>query len=579
MVQTRFLFPSQAAWSHLLDENITLGLSGSKDGPMSVKEVATCLAEEIRSITQASSVLVTSPLVSLGLDSFGFVELGSRIQRQFNIDMNSIKLTPEQTIMEVAQIIVRLQKRTKEAVSCDASSGGEEVKDVDGAPLARSSAIMGAIMRSRFDADKEVRPASSLSTGILSAPLTLLASAKAPSAYLLFGATGLMGSHLLRYLIKGGAKKVYCVVRAATSDAAIARITKNMQELHIWKPKFAGAIVALPGDLLSGDFGLESSQYQDLRAKVAHVVHAAGSRAWRMDQVATDCNSKGVTNVVSFARRNGSTVHYVSSSWLDVYDAAVSEEDKAELEWLPYIGVKRLGEEIMCYAARNCGVRAYSYRVPLLSVNSKGGFSGDFVLFTTLQMMYKTGMALESKATWPLMTTDSAARFMVNQMRAVPFWTRGGALTCTALPYAELLPADKLRDIGKQLLPRTVERGGTIEAAFRSVAEVVPVQDMGDTTEFFFALGRASINLKAHARAKSLSEVIAIGLAKRKLKAPPSAYLQEYLRTRPEIITQGALVKVWETALARKKDEDDKAAAAHMVDKTSDREKSPTRPQ
>lgn len=47
--------------------------------------------------------------VTLGLDSFGFVELGGRIKKHFGIEVNSVKMTPDNTLEDVSKIIYKLQ--------------------------------------------------------------------------------------------------------------------------------------------------------------------------------------------------------------------------------------------------------------------------------------------------------------------------------------------------------------------------------------------------------------------------------------------------------------------------------------
>lgn len=78
---------------------------------MTAKEIAAFLSEEIKEVTGASEVLVTSQLVTLGLDSFGFVELGGRIKKHFGIEVNSVKMSPDMTIEDVSEIIYKLQVR------------------------------------------------------------------------------------------------------------------------------------------------------------------------------------------------------------------------------------------------------------------------------------------------------------------------------------------------------------------------------------------------------------------------------------------------------------------------------------
>ena len=46
-------------------------------------------------------MLVTAQLTALGLDSLGFVELGGRLKKAFNIEMDSVKMSPEMTLEDV----------------------------------------------------------------------------------------------------------------------------------------------------------------------------------------------------------------------------------------------------------------------------------------------------------------------------------------------------------------------------------------------------------------------------------------------------------------------------------------------
>jgi hypothetical protein len=487
--------------------------------------------------------------VSLGLDSFGFVELGGRIQKQFNIDINSVKLTPDQTLVDVASIIFKLQKRTE----CDASgaeagaAGGGEQETV----TLVSSAARRAIMSSRFDADRDIWPAAalrkkSMSARLLTKPLALLR--RAPSAHVLFGATGLMGSHLLRYLIKGGATKVYCIVRAATDEAAYNRIVSCMEDLRIWKPEFAASIVGLAGDLLKEDLGLKPDVFEDLLANVAHIVQAAGSRAWHMDQAGVDVSTRGTINCVALAQKTGAAVHYVSSSWLDLYDAAQTEADRAQLARLPYIGSKRQGEEIMHYAAKSCNVRAACYRVPLLSVNSKGGFLGDLVVFTAIQVMVISGMDPDHKGVFPIQTADAAAKFMVREMTALP--TRRAhskASVYTSLAYAELMPWSAVAAMAEERRPGLIRRSMMHSDYLDTMSAFVPRPVLEESRTGGAALERVLAHLRAKSRRPS--ELVAVALARRKEKQPASAYLKDYVRRNPDVIKSTKLATIWANSI------------------------------
>jgi len=52
----------------------------------------------------AEEVLMSQQLVSLGLDSFGLVELGSRVRKEFDVELSPGQLRADSTIEDVAQV-------------------------------------------------------------------------------------------------------------------------------------------------------------------------------------------------------------------------------------------------------------------------------------------------------------------------------------------------------------------------------------------------------------------------------------------------------------------------------------------
>jgi acyl carrier protein len=90
---------------------VSLGAVATSNSFMTAKEIAAFLADEIRAITGVQNVLVTAQLTALGLDSLGFVELGGRMKKAFNIEMDSVKMSPDMTLEDVAKMIYKLQVR------------------------------------------------------------------------------------------------------------------------------------------------------------------------------------------------------------------------------------------------------------------------------------------------------------------------------------------------------------------------------------------------------------------------------------------------------------------------------------
>jgi nucleoside-diphosphate-sugar epimerase len=202
----------------------------------------------------------------------------------------------------------------------------------------------------------------------------------------LFGATGLTGAHILKYLLKSGTKRVLCVVRGHTAEGGKCRIIRAMQDMKIWKPAFEDAIEVVIGDMAKPRLGLTPEVYQQLATDTRTIVHAAGDRTWLISQDSSECNQTGLMSIVALARESGASIHYVSSCWVDIYER-VDNEDKAEISKLPYVGLKREGEDILSFAAWQHGVDCYSYRVPVLGPNRHGGFSGELGPLNCVQLM------------------------------------------------------------------------------------------------------------------------------------------------------------------------------------------------
>jgi acyl transferase domain-containing protein/NADPH:quinone reductase-like Zn-dependent oxidoreductase/thioester reductase-like protein/acyl carrier protein len=530
--KTRTMFPFQSPWSYHLGEALTLGAVAAKGDFMTTKEIAHFLSEEIKEITGASEVLITSQLVTLGLDSFGFVELGGRIKKHFGIEVSSVKMSPDNTLEDVSKIIYKLQSRG----SSDKKGGETEGEDAnqEGMMVLHNKAEMNSMITTLFE-DGEKLVVQPLKRGNMS--LSSLGS----GAKLLFGATGLTGAHLLRYLIKAGIPKVFCVVRGATAEGGLARIEKAMRLLKIWKPSFAAHIVALPGDMASPNFGLKPELYARLVLEVDAVVHAGGSRKWHMDTESVACNISGLMNIITLARKNNASVHYVSSGWLDAEEAA-TDKDREVLRAMPYVQIKRRAEDILHFAARHYKLNCLAYRIPLISVNTKGGFTGDFVAFSVMQTLSESHMMPKEmceKSCYPIMPADMAAKYIVRQMSRAPRKTNGHALLYSAAAYSEIISTQKLGEWVEELQGIKIDRLASMDNMKeyyrkRLVPQVLDMQ--ASFTDFLAALGRASERLRQQVRRESTVRNLVDKALFYNPKVLPSELLKEYVRDHPEVL-------------------------------------------
>jgi len=425
--QTRDMFPSQAAWSHQLNEAISLGAVAASNSFMSAKEISAFLADEIRSITGVTTVLVTAQLTALGLDSLGFVELGGRMKKHFNVEMDSVKMSPSMTLEDVAKVIYKLQARSGGA----GKGEGAEAEQVEEVKVLHSKAEMNSMISSRFEARTE-------SGRIVPQPklMRLSTSSLKGSKVLVFGAESLNGAHMVRYLIKGGASALYCVEPWKTNEGGLMMIEKSMRKLSLWKDSFAKYIKPVPGDVAKKDFGMKGPAYEELVAEVDTIVHTGGSLKWAMDADLVPVNISGLMNIIAMARKNGASIHYLSSSSLTAMDCA-DPEDRDLLKTVPYFDVKRKAEDILQFAARHYNLRCVIYRLPYITPNSKGrfgtGYAKDLVLIRLMQCIHDSGL-FPAKELGDhklfLMSADAAAKFVVGHMKHTPSSARGAAMLC-----------------------------------------------------------------------------------------------------------------------------------------------------
>lgn len=215
---------------------------------------------------------------------------------------------------------------------------------------------------------------------------------------------------------------MYCIVRAKTPGEAHQRIVKNLESLQLWDPTLHlhDRVVGIPGDLTQASFGLPSSRYRDLIDSVGDVMMAAGDRQWASrTQELERCNVQGMKHIVDFALASGAHVHYLSTVWLDLVENGSKLVQDTFTEYMPYIPLKRRGEEILAQAQEQHAVPCHIYRLPILSVNRHGGFSGGFLLLTIMQRMFATGQSQGDSMCFPVMTSDRAAKCVVKRMKAV----------------------------------------------------------------------------------------------------------------------------------------------------------------
>ncbi|MFI8296389.1 thioester reductase domain-containing protein [Streptomyces nigra] len=99
-----------------------------------------------------------------------------------------------------------------------------------------------------------------------------------PRRVLLTGATGFLGSHMLLDLLRHSDAHVYCLVRAADEEAAVARLGDALKGYALpWSSEVRRRVTVLPGDIREPRLGLTADLWDRLAEELDSVVSVAAA--------------------------------------------------------------------------------------------------------------------------------------------------------------------------------------------------------------------------------------------------------------------------------------------------------------
>jgi thioester reductase-like protein len=138
----------------------------------------------------------------------------------------------------------------------------------------------------------------------------VLASALMPPAgspdldgdVLITGATGLVGSHMVREVIRRHARTVFCLVRAESDELAQARLTQHLTAVGLSAADLGRCVRAVRGDATLPNLGLSHRSFAELANRVGVVFHNAA----KLDFVSSygglrSANVSSVRSILEFA--------------------------------------------------------------------------------------------------------------------------------------------------------------------------------------------------------------------------------------------------------------------------------------
>ena len=91
------------------------------------------------------------------------------------------------------------------------------------------------------------------------------------------GATGFLGMEVLARLLEAGDREVVCLVRAADTAAAEARLDGVLETLWTDPSPYRPRVRAIAGDLTSPGLGMDVVERTELAEEVGAVLHCAAS--------------------------------------------------------------------------------------------------------------------------------------------------------------------------------------------------------------------------------------------------------------------------------------------------------------
>ncbi|GAA4550928.1 amino acid adenylation domain-containing protein [Amycolatopsis samaneae] len=135
-----------------------------------------------------------------------------------------------------------------------------------------------------------------------------------PRTVFLTGGTGFLGVFLVDRLVRAGVERVYCLVRAASDDAATARIAARTRRYGLDWTRVRDHVTALAGDLATPGLGL-GDRFHHLAARADAIVHNGSHVNFAYPYHALRApNVQGTREVIRLACTDRvKPLHYISS--------------------------------------------------------------------------------------------------------------------------------------------------------------------------------------------------------------------------------------------------------------------------
>ncbi|MEY9963328.1 amino acid adenylation domain-containing protein/thioester reductase-like protein [Streptacidiphilus sp. MAP12-16] len=250
-----------------------------------------------------------------------------------------------------------------------------------------------------------------------------------PRAVFLTGATGFLGSFLLRELLDRTACEVFCLVRADDAQAAMARIERSMAGYGLWSNELGDRIRPVPGDLARPLLGLAPERFDQIARQVDLIVHNGAQvnvmATYAQLRAANATSAQDIMRLAALHRVK--PVHYVST--LSTVVAGPGDPEVLPEQWHTapeYLGAsgyarsKWVAEQITSLAHER-GVPTAIYRTARISGHSLTGVVGtEDALWHYVRACIEIGarpLLEDEDDLLPLVPVDFVARAVVHMIQ------------------------------------------------------------------------------------------------------------------------------------------------------------------
>jgi myxalamid-type nonribosomal peptide synthetase MxaA len=404
------------------------------------------LAEIFAQVLEVEQVGVYDNFFELGGHSLLVTKLVAQLLKKFEIEVTVIDLFEAPTVASLAQ---RIEKTclaiTSEGTTANLKSF-ERISDDD---------EMLALLNADAVLDSSIRPQLPTQTTAY------------PHFILLTGATGFVGAFLLYELLQQTSARIYCLIRANSTELAVNKLENCLKSYLLWQESFKSRIVPVIGDLSQPFLGLAESQFQELANNIDAIYH---NGAWVHHafpySLLKNTNVLGTQEVLRLAcQTRTKPVHFISATsvFSETDDSGVRiirEQDNIDDGCVPlggYTQSKWVAEKLVT-AARDRGLPVSIYRLGRISGHSQTGvFNVNDYLYRLIIGCVQLGSIPDAELIEDIIPVDYASQAIVHLSKQQTSWGKAFHLTHPQ-PVSTNLFFDKLRSLGYPIQQITYDR-------------------------------------------------------------------------------------------------------------------------